>query len=150
VVQRLWSNASAAAGHDPCVPPETGAYFGVTPLGMEVMSVKVGSPSLPVSLVATKGYRISPGASRTFAVGLYSDAPTSPWTVAAVEGDGMNPATTSALEISLDKTRGNNADTIDVTVKVKAAPVGATGVLMTVTSTQNGNRHYTPILIGAY
>src|SRR5208283_2795224 len=29
-VQRSWSNKSALAGHDPCVPAATGAYHGMT------------------------------------------------------------------------------------------------------------------------
>ncbi len=149
-VGRLWSNASATAGHDPCVPAEPGPYYSATPLGMKSIDVNVGSSALAATEVITKGYRIAPGKSGSFQVGLYSDGPTSPWSVQAVEGDGMNPPASSVLELSTDRSSGNNGDRITVSVSVKRAPPGQTGVLMTVVSTQNQVQHFTPVLIGTY
>jgi len=149
-VGRFWSNASAKEGHDPCVPAVPGAYYNATPLGMTAIDVNVGGNGVPSQQVRTRGYRIPPGQTRTFQVGLYSDAPTSAWDVQAVEGDGVVPPPGPILEISTDKSGGNNGDEINVTVKVRRTPAGQTGVLMTVLSTQNQLQHAVPILIGTY
>jgi hypothetical protein len=149
-VMRIWSNASAAAGHSPCVPAEPGAYYNATPLDMQVMGVTVGWAGLAPAEVEAKGYRIAPGTTGTFKVGLYSDAPTDAWSVQAVEGDGQNAPPTPVLTLSTDKSLGNNGDVVTVTVAVSAAPPGQTGELMTVVSTQNQLPHYVPILIGIY
>jgi hypothetical protein len=149
-VARLWSNAAARGGHDPCAPAEPGPYYNVTPLAMKDMTVTLGSSGVFTQTLTTKGYRIAPGASGTFQVGLYSDGPTAPWSVRAVEGDGMNPVASPVLEISTDASAGSNGAVVDVTVKVKAAPAGLTSELMTVISTLNQNPHYMPILIGTF
>jgi hypothetical protein len=146
-VQRLWSNASAAAGHNPCVPLESGAYFNVTPLDQE--SIHVSLPIDPPEAATTKGFRIPVGTTRTFQVGLYSDAATTPWDVQGVEGDGMKPPANSVLVIALDQGNGNNADIINVTVQVVGTPPQS-GVLMTMLSTRGPLVHSMPILIGAY
>jgi hypothetical protein len=147
-LQRMWSNASAAAGHSPCAPQSTEPYFNVTPLAMETVSVLVGATPTAVTAL---GYQIPVGSSKAFDVGYYSDAPTGYWDVAAVEGNGLKPATTSLLTIGLAKGVGLNGDKDTVTVAVNSAPSAGNAVLMTLVSSAPGHTsHYLPILIGAY
>jgi hypothetical protein len=70
--------------------------------------------------------------------------------VQTAEGDGFNPPPNRVLEISTDRTQGSNGDKVNVTVTVKRAPPGQTGVLMTVLSMQNQLQNAVPILIGTY
>src|SRR5947209_6592361 len=58
-VQRSWSNASAAAGKDPCVPGRPGVYFNAAPVVTDMVTVqdKTGS-------VRVKGVQIPSGQSK--------------------------------------------------------------------------------------
>lgn len=140
-LQRSWSNAGAAAGHDPCVPAPDGAYYNATPLGLDAISVAKKSGS-----IATKGYSIAVGAKRTIQIGLYSDAPHDPWTVNVVEGDGLTTPTTPHLTVAQSVTSGRNGDVLDV--DLTAGSASASGVLVTIVSTAPGEpTHYMPFLV---
>ncbi|MGZ6066854.1 MAG: hypothetical protein ACXWVM_30925 [Polyangiales bacterium] len=153
-VQRQWSNASGAAGHDPCVPAPAGAYFNVTPLDLENVTADLsqlgGSTKTKV-----QGYKALVGETKTFTVGFYSDAKTDPWTIKVYEGNpvlgsggGGGGSTTKRLELSVDKTTGQNGEKAHITVKVNA--VGRTKTeLVTVVSTQGTRKTVMPILIGS-
>jgi hypothetical protein len=156
-VQRTWSNKSAAAGHNPCVP-NSDPYFNVTPLAMTPVNV-----ALPPQLTGqsgttqqpTKGYRALAGASVTFAVGFYSDGPTSgPWTISVSPGNPvlqgqsmLDQYNKSSITASVDKTSGQNGEKAYVTVKVTSPGSLMKGEIVTVTSTLNGAKHYMPIWI---
>ena len=154
VVQRIWSNASAKAGHDPCVPVPSAAYFNTTPLDLEDVSVTAPDYTGALQSTKTKGWHVAPGQTRTVKVGFYSDAPAPAWTLAAVEGSGVPMASspTSVLDLKLATTRGANGDTADLTITVKQAPPGANGtaVLMTLVSGSGNGAHYMPVVVGAY
>lgn len=110
VVQRVWSNVSAAAGHDPCVPAMSGAYFNAAPVLKDNVTIDYYGQKVP-----TKGIQIPLNQSKTIPVQLFSDGPTADWTVQAVDstyGTG-NPA---ELKFSWDKQSGNNGDTLQMTV----------------------------------
>jgi hypothetical protein len=157
-VQRVWSNKSGAAGHNPCVPVPADPYFNVTPLDLQTVNVSFPGQltgSSTTQQVASKGYKILAGASATFGVGLYSDAATSgPWTIHATAGNPItgsqdpfamyNP---SSLTVSLDKSTGTNGDIAYVTVKVASTGTLFKGELVTITSALNGSYHYMPIWI---
>jgi hypothetical protein len=109
-VQRLWSNASAAAGHHPCVPAPA-LYF-------------IAQPVLPDSATVTGNYgtkatravTVPLGKSKTVPLELSSDGPSAPWTVtvydvATVRGDGAE------LAFTLDRTQGRNGDTLALTIR---------------------------------
>ena len=146
-VQRLWSNAAGAAAHDPCVPADGSAYFNVTPLDQEDISVVV--PPKRTHETATKGYRIPVGKTKTFAVGFVSDGPVDPWNIEALEGDGQSDVKSPRLEVSLDKSSGQNGEKAWVTVKV-AQKGKRNGILLTIKSTRDGAAaRYMPILIEA-
>lgn len=83
-VQRSWSNASAAAGHDPCVPAPAQPYFNVAPAqGTGTLTLAVGdSADVPLYPVA--------------------DGPLAAWQVSGVAANGspllfsVQPATVTA------------------------------------------------------
>ena len=149
-LQRMWSNKSAAAGHNPCVPAPAEPYYGVTPLALETVSVFVDTASTPsVGL----GYRVPIGTQKTIKVGFFSDKPVAtPWTITAVEGNFTSPATNHRLTITTGKGSGKTGDTDTITVTANAMSLGAgNAVLLTVTSQAPGlPSHATPILIGTY
>lgn len=94
---KIWSNASAAAYHDPCVPART-PYFNSVPIATDLIGAQQGD-GLIVPINGTK----------TIDVQLFSDAPTSgPWTVAVT----MNGGTTT---LALDTTQGENGTVLHLT-----------------------------------
>jgi hypothetical protein len=112
-VQRIWSNAHATAGQDPCRPELPGeVYFNASPVLPDAVVMSAGGQ--PVTMA---GVNIPVGQSKTIAVQLFSEAPTSgPWTVSAVN------AGTAYLGFSFDKTTGSNGDTLMLTITVNSAP----------------------------
>ncbi|MGD0526099.1 MAG: hypothetical protein ABSE49_13190 [Polyangiaceae bacterium] len=157
-VQRIWSNKSFSAGHNPCVPVPSGAYFNVTPL--DAQTVTVANPQGPggsssAATFTSKGYKALAGDSVTFAVGFYSDAATTgPWNLSAYPGnpitgsqDELVKYNPSSVSVSLDKTSGTNGEKAYVTVKVKTTGSLFKGELVTITSSLDGVEHYMPIWI---
>jgi hypothetical protein len=124
LVQRVWSNVAAAAGHDPCVPFGTSPYFNSAPVMND--SVQVSGSQFPP--FTTRGVQIAIGSSKTIDVDLYSDGPTSgPWQVAAVDlSSAFFGSAQPALSFQFDKTEGQNGDTLHLTITALAmGPVGA-------------------------
>jgi hypothetical protein len=112
MVQRVWSNASAAAGLDPCQPELPGeTYFNAVPTLTDSVHIVNGSLT-----AATLGASIAPGASKVVDVQLYSEADIGPWTVQAV---GV-PAGSANLSFSWDRTTGTNGETLHLTITVNA------------------------------
>jgi hypothetical protein len=111
-VQRIWSNAAAAASHDPCVPAAPGTYFNAAPVLPDTITIDFGAKGK----VTTEGVRIPVGQPRTIDVALYSDEPTSgPWAVEAFDVAALagKPA---ALDMKLDRTAGSNGDVLHLTI----------------------------------
>lgn len=148
-VQRLWSNASAAAGHSPCLLPPPLPYFNTTPLDVEAIAVTTSASESKTPKV-TKGFRIGVGQSRTVRFGFYADGENGPWALSFVEGNGFTTPSEPHLTITTDKTAGDNGDIANVSITVNS--VGAkTGILMTAISTRGDEPlHYMPVLVGAY
>jgi hypothetical protein len=156
-VQRIWSNTSAAAGHDPCVPVSAAPYFNVT--GLDLQTVNVNIPAQLTGTTTqqqpTKGYKVLAGTTGTFQVGFYSDAATAPWKISVDANNplvppgqgGMGNFNTSSVTASLDKTSGQNGEKAYVTVKVATSGSTFKGETITITSSLNGVDHYMPIWI---
>ncbi len=149
-LQRQWSNASAAAGHNPCVPAPTTPYFNTTPLDVENVTANL-SRLMASPNALTQGYKVLAGTSKTFAIGFYSDGDTGgPWTISV---DESNPITTKMpahrLTATLDRTTGQNGEKAYVTVDVTTASTTLEAEFITVVSTLNGVSHYMPILISS-
>jgi hypothetical protein len=131
VVQRIWSNASAAAGHDPCVPVETPAqgepyYFNSVPNFGSVQVNEFGQD------ISTIGGVAPPGVLTTIELDLFSDAPTN--------GEGWQVHAVDANEFM-----GGAAD-----LDFSPAVTGVNGdkLLMTVTNVNNaGNAPHPFVLI---
>jgi hypothetical protein len=106
VVQRSWSNASARAGHDPCVPALAEPYFNAAPILTAKQQITFQS-----QVLTTNGLQLALGQSKTIAVQLFSDAPRADWSVDAV--DTSQPA---GFTFSWDAQTGNDGDTLHLTI----------------------------------
>lgn len=112
MVQRAWSNESAAAGLDPCQPELPGeTYFNAVPALNDPVHISGGTQTYSVL-----GASIAPGASKVIDVQLYSEADIGSWTVQAV---GI-PVGSNDLAFSWDRTTGTNGDTLHLTITVNA------------------------------
>jgi hypothetical protein len=145
-VQRQWSNASARAGHDPCVPAFANTkYFNVTPLGLEDIDVDLSS--LGGGEGTTKGFKVKVGETRQLPLGFYSDGPLGDWTIKAINGGIAGGRSSGGVDLTLDVTSGQNGHKAYLTVTVNTA--GKTNTeLVTIVSTRAGTSHYMPLLIG--
>ncbi len=161
-LQRVWSNAGGAAGHDPCVPPPARPYFNVTPLDLGDVQVTVPASvsGAAATTFATRGLRLADGQTGSFAVGFYSDQPTAgPWSVGVSPGnpilaqgdagDRLAQSNPSRLQASIDRAMGQNGDTAQVTVTVMTTGNAFQGELLTLTSTLDGVSNTMPVWIGA-
>lgn len=106
VVQRSWSNASAKAGHDPCVPALAEPYFNAAPLLNAKQQITFQS-----QVLTTNGLQLALGETKTIAVQLFSDAPRADWSVDAV--DTSQPP---SFTFSWDAQTGNDGDTLHLTI----------------------------------
>jgi len=118
LVQRTWSNVSAQASHDPCVPLISGAFFDAAP----VLTQTVSFTSAFTGSVTTKGVVIPQGQSQTIEVDLFSDGDTGgAWTVTADDvmatyygSYGIKPT----LSFAWDRTSGQNGEKLHLTITV--------------------------------
>jgi hypothetical protein len=133
-VQRTWSNAAAAAGHDPCAPSlPSEVYFNTAP---------VLDHTVMLEGTATKGINIPIGGHATIELVLYSDGPTSgPWRVKArdlSEIAGGPPV----LAFSFDRASGVNGERIHMTIDVLGVDAQYGGEGFVVISELNGHKSY--------
>ena len=121
-VQRSWSNVSAMANHNPCVPISSTVvqgttYFTAVPVLHDMFKVNVDGTK-----VTTKGVTLP----ATIDLHLASDAPMPAWTLGArddEEFDG-NPA---RLSFSFSAPTGANGDTVQLTITPKPGTTATTG-----------------------
>ncbi len=110
--QRTWSNKSAAASHDPCVPVDAGeVYFNAAPVLTDALDLGGG--------FNTKGVKIPVNQSKTIDVKLFSDGPTDPFEV-----DAFEPTQETGgpyLTLDLDASQGQNGQTLHLTITVNSA-----------------------------
>jgi len=144
-LQRQWSNASALAGHNPCVPAPKGAYFNVTPLGLE--DIDLDLTALGGDTATTKGFKVKVGQTKTVALGFYSDQATQPWTITAQSG-GLFGRSSGSVDLTLDVSQGENGQKAYLTITANTQ--GKTKAeLITIVSQQGQTKHYMPILVGS-
>ena len=110
MVQRTWSNASARAGHDPCVPAPATPYFRAVPVLTDAVTLAYDARE-----IRTLGVNVPVGESQTIDVRLASDAPTSDWNVTAIDAAVLANAP-AQLSFSWDAQRGNDGDTLHLTI----------------------------------
>jgi len=129
LVQRSWSNASAKAGHDPCVPiPPNQVFFGAAP----------GARQQEISLAV--------GASTTIELTAFSDAPMADWTLSAVDF-GQFLGTGNHLAFAFDKTTVHNGSKVQLTVTLKSAPTSNGGMLYGIVATSGTQKHFWPAAV---
>jgi hypothetical protein len=129
-VQRAWSNASAAAGHDPCVPVMKDPYKAATPVLPDDIAVMTRNGN-----TTTKGVSIPVGTSKTVEVDLWSDGPTDAFTVNAYDVASQFKGQAAQLTFQWDKTMGKNGDKLMLTithVKAGSTRSGGSEVMITV------------------
>jgi hypothetical protein len=133
VVQRAWSNKSAAEGHDPCVPALPGeVYFN----SAAVLPDLVNLPGLG----QVHAIKIPTGQTKTIEVELFSDADTGePWTVSAQDLATQN-FQAPELELNFEQNQGQNGQKLklDITV-LQASPYNAE--VFTITSELHGTKN---------
>lgn len=131
-VQRIWSNASAAAGHDPCQPmrPDEPVYFNAAPVPSDRVSIGGGQ-----SAELTTGVRIAPGTTGIVEVDLFSDGPSAPWTVTA---EDLSPAgdrlTFTWVEGNGTSATGQNGDKLHLAIHFAAGDAACGGAVFRITS----------------
>jgi hypothetical protein len=159
-VQRIWSNARALAGHDPCVPEPAGAYRGMTLFPSQETAVNVDLTSIGMSMATTRGFVAKVAQTVTFDVAFYSDAAIGPWTISydfpttllLFDARGQ-PIGNGAATVQIDQTTGQNGDTASVSVTPTVA--GQLGFqVMAITwnpptgpNAQMYQPHYAPLVI---
>jgi hypothetical protein len=111
VVQRVWSNVSAAAGHDPCVPVLPGPYFGSAPALDDVVL------SYPGGEANTKGVQLGNGDTTTLDLDLFSEGPTDDWAIGADDVASVVQKLPVELSFTFDKTTGNAGDVVHLHLK---------------------------------
>ena len=146
-VQRTWSNASASASHDPCVPAPTAPFFDSAPVLDETVTFTSGF----TGTVTSKGVTIPVGQSKTIEVDLFSDGDTGgPWTVQALDVLSTyygSYGLAQTLDFAWDQTSGQNGDKLALTITVsKASPIGGAHAFMIV-SKLNGRVAVWPGLV---
>ena len=141
MIQRSWSNMAAKAGTNPCVPvPTTAPYFNSVPSLPDMLTVS--------GFGAAPGVKIPVGQKKTIDVDLFSEGPTTgPWSVVLYDGDFVNTGT-HYLNLSLDKTSGQNGDTLHLTIEVLKADTTYGVVPFILSSTLNGQNNLWMGLVG--
>lgn len=127
LVQRSWSNESAKASHDPCVPILPGeVYFNAAPRKQKLVLKKVGDTAV-------------------LDIDTYSDAPMPNWNLTAFDYAQFQQNTTY-VGFSFDKPSVNNGTHVQLTVTLKRAIPQYTmfGIISTNSS---GTRHVWPVLV---
>ncbi len=123
-VPRVWSNLSAAAGHDPCVPRPTGnAYFNASP---------------PEKLLS-----LSIGETTTIAVAPYAEAAAADWTLSAVDYDEL-AGKLPTLALKVFPTTVNDGTPATLTITLLNAPPERGFGLFALVSRRGKVVHYWP------
>ncbi len=131
LVQRTWSNAAAAAQHDPCVPELAATpYLGAEP----VLTEQLPFQDVEGNNITTPGVTITSGSSATIEVDLFSDTPTADWTVQAIDADNQLYGSQPELAFTWDHTTGNNGSKLQLTIQ-RTANGGGGGSILLIEST---------------
>ncbi len=158
-VQRQWSNKSAAAGGQWCLPKLPEPMYNTTFLpstNLDTISVNLSTLYPGAGTVQSKGFKMALNSTRTFPIGLFSDMATSaPFTLDVYalnqpigQDQSGNAINNGAATITIDKTSGVNGDIANVTVTPTA--YSSLGVVFFAVRAQlpgSQQHHYLPILI---
>ena len=110
LVQRTWSNASAMAGHDPCVPALDAPYIVAAPVFTAEVNIGGNGPN---GQAVTQGVQVPMGSTVSVPVKFFSDSTAGYWSVAAQDANVFigGPSATAELSLAWDEPLGTNGDT---------------------------------------
>ncbi|HEX4452954.1 MAG TPA: hypothetical protein VH143_18900 [Kofleriaceae bacterium] len=116
MIQRIWSNKSALAGHDPCVPVLATPYFNAAPsIGDVALTTRNGS-------IMVQGVTIPVGSSQEITFTLFSDAPVAAdWELSVIDGAELLQGASSFAFDYGRVTTGHNGQNITVSVRREKA-----------------------------
>jgi hypothetical protein len=124
MVQRTWSNASALAGHDPCVPAPTTPFVGAAPQ----LNDDITLPSHGGTSTTTKGVQVTLGTTKTIEVDLFSDVPTT----ADFSVEVQDASSTATLAFQWDRQSGHNGDKLNLMItRTKTASARGSEIMLT-------------------
>jgi hypothetical protein len=130
-LQRTWSNKSAAASHNPCVPIPSGeVYFNAAARQSKIVLKTVG-------------------ATATVDIDAFSDGPYPAWTLTAVDYGSFQQGS-AILSFSFDKTMVQNGDYAQLTVTSMAALPGNEDQFVIVSTDANNHHHSWPVLASGF
>jgi hypothetical protein len=115
LVQRQWSNQSAAAGHDPCVPVLTTPYVNAS-THLPSISIDLGGGPF-----MTRAVSVPQGQTKMVDIDLYSDAPAPDWQVEVYDVASKYRGTAAELSVSLDQASGHNGGKLHLSITRLAA-----------------------------
>jgi hypothetical protein len=151
-VQRTWSNKMGPLGHDPCQIGDE-PYFNVAILNLTEVTVTLpagfNGPGSPAQNIQVLGVHAPIGKSTTVELGLYSDAPTAPFTVTWGQGSPFLPTPPTYLNATIDVATGVNGNKAYATVTPNAAGKLAAELLW-FRSTLNGVTHTMPVVVSSF
>lgn len=133
VIARVWSNAAAKAGHNPCVPQRSplqgDVYFNSVPQLDDTVQLVHGG-----GMGVAKGIVIAPGQSKAIRVRLFSDGPTyGHWNVHATWVKKNSQDASDPPSFEWDRSTGQNGDVLTLTIKAPSKPM-PDGALFTIES----------------
>ena len=120
---RVWSNANASSGDDPCIPkPKNDVFYGVTATPAITQFVK-------------------PGKTLTYTLQAWSESPIANWKLQAFNYNGpYNP------KLTLSQTSVNNGDTVTLTFTIPAnAKSGDFGTVLVYSNRSQNDYHFWPV-----
>jgi hypothetical protein len=135
-VSPAWSNQSAMAGHDPCVPAPATPYFYAA----------ADVPLVTDAMGSQRYVMLAMGQSVTIDVKLYSDAVVTAWDLSTqlVREQGGTPS----LTLTFDDATGNNGDVRRLTIKRDAAGPLQGYSIFNIVSKQGNVSHVWPVIVG--
>jgi hypothetical protein len=134
VVQRVWSNKAAAAGHDPCQPTHPGeVYYNAAPVFTQMVNYSIQGQAVPVH-----GIKIPVGGTGTVPVDFYSDGPIAAWPVKGYDYSSTFMGGPSLLTLTLTPPTGENGTKGTLTIKVDQAGANNQELFFLASSNDNG------------
>jgi hypothetical protein len=124
-IQRMWSNAAARAGTDPCVGDPTVPYYQAVPDQLDAAMIAPFGQN-----VATRATKIAMGATGTITLQLAGTVGSGPFTVTAFDVASVYFGATSPLLTFVQPTGMfalNDTVEVKVTVAAKDTALGGTG-----------------------
>jgi hypothetical protein len=134
IVERVFSNARAAQGHDPCIPDLGVPFFGAAPVVNDV--VKVTDSVL--GEVAAKGALVKVGETKTITLELFSDRKVGPFKVSVKAFDVAQFGPSNNITTKLDRSTGENGEKLHLTITRTAASEMGEKILLVSTSATEG------------